>query len=96
MIDTQNSIAGFWKEESDGVLELFTAQGLVDQNIFENLVNQDMEAYRTALALFILEEKFIDREDEWVLIAQKGEDYLQAKSFNLNDIIKSFPAGFLA
>ena len=55
-----------------------------------------MEAYRTALALFILEEKFIDREDEWVLIAQKGKDYLQAKSFNLNDIIKSFPAGFLA
>ena len=96
LIDTQNSIFGFWKDEADDVLELFTSNDLIDQNVFNNLVNQDMEAYRTALALYILEEKFIDREDEWILIAQKGKDYLQDKSLNLNDIIKSFPTGFLA
>ena len=55
-----------------------------------------MDAYFTALALRILEEKFSDRFDEWELIAEKGEDFLKSKQLKPNSIINGFPDGFLA
>ena len=59
-------------------------------------VNKDEEAYRTALAIYILEEQFDDRFDEWELIAEKGEEYLDDKNFSYRTISRLFPSGFLA
>ena len=35
-------------------------------------------AYLTLLALFILEEVFIDNEDEWQMIARNARNYLES------------------
>ena len=68
---------------------------LFNQDVLDS-VNQDKEAYRTALAIYILEEQFDDRFDEWELIAEKGEEYLDDKNFNYRTISRLFPSGFLA
>ena len=68
---------------------------LFNQDVLDS-VNQDEEAYRTALAIYILEEQFDDRFDEWELIAEKGEEYLDDKNFNYRTISRLFPSGFLA
>ena len=34
-------------------------------------------AFLTLLALFILEEAFLDNEDEWQMIAKKAKTYLE-------------------
>ena len=60
------------------MFELFVSGELLNDAVLD-LVDQDMEAYFTALALRILEETFGDRFDEWELIAEKGEDFLRSK-----------------
>ena len=55
-----------------------------------NVENQQI-AYLTLVALFILQEEFEDRENEWQLIAKKGKDYLKSVGVHKPDaLIKQF------
>ena len=62
---------------------LFVSGDLFNDDVLD-LVDDDMEAYFTALALRILEEKFDHRFAEWELIAEKGEDFLKSKQLKPN------------
>jgi len=77
------------------LFELFVSGELLNDAVLD-LVDQDLEAYFTALALRILEEIFGDRYDEWVLIAEKGEEFLKSKQLKPFTVIDAFPDGFLA
>ena len=48
-------------------------------------------AFLTLLALFILEEAFLDNEDEWQMIAKKAKTYLeQAGVDKPNTLMRKF------
>jgi len=76
--------SGFWPETCIGDIQAFFKADVNSSNISEKKllsleILNDSEidkAWMTILALFILENVFGDREDEWLMIAQKAKTYL--------------------
>lgn len=47
------------------------------QALEKGLLSQSGDVLTTLLALFILQEKFEDREEEWTLLAKKAKNWLK-------------------
>ena len=78
------SSEGFWDSSSREVLakridgdtieDVAVRQALVDAGL---TAESQERAYLTLLALFILEEVFIEKENEWQMIAQNAKKFLE-------------------
>lgn len=86
MIKGQAS-SGFWEASSRDILaQCIEGEQIEDQTVREALEQLGLQdealntAYLTLLALFILEEAFIEHEEEWQLIMRKAEEYLEQVS----------------
>jgi len=98
LIKLQSS-RGFWGRDSHAVLALCIEGGVSeDAGVMQSLRELGIEGgdaleqiYLTLLALFILEEAYLDYEDEWQMIAKKGKTYLeQAGVSKPNNLIRKF------
>lgn len=88
------SAVGNWKQEGFETLRKCIEDDGRDQSFFDKLrrhfANPE-EVYMTLLALYILEEGFADREDEWQLIANKAKDWLKKVGLaNIRHFISRF------
>lgn len=83
MIKGQSSL-GFWDVQSKEVLaKRIDGDSVEDATVRQALVEAGLagevfeRAYMTLLALFILQEVFVDNADEWKMIARKAKTYLE-------------------
>jgi hypothetical protein len=84
LIACQHS-SGYWPESCQQLLSSFFKDGgcqdavLISelQALAKGLSSPVGDVLTTILALFILQEKFEDREDEWTLLAKKAKAWLK-------------------
>lgn len=81
-------IKGYWKDESKEILKKFFKCECIDDSVEDDL--PDERAYLTLVAIYVLQEKFEDREDEWYFIVKKGKDYLSNLGVNTNELLSDF------
>ena len=80
LIMSQVSSQGCWEEKSkDIILSFFKipCPWTLDHAVFKG-VSMDITAWYTILAVYLLENKFEDKENEWLLIVQKAKRYLKS------------------
>ena len=81
------STRGFWGEDATVSLQkYFVGQNIEDANLRTKMQKEELAAqlpcsqqciYLTILALFVLKKVFVDREDEWQLLAVKAKTLLK-------------------
>merc|ERR1712004_388113 len=88
LIASQHMTKGYWKDESEEILEQFFKCGCIDDPVESKL--PDWTTYLTLVAIYVLEVKFADNDDEWYLIAKKGREYLRDAGVNTNSLLSEF------
>ena len=86
-LTSQMNTRGYWSESANDTLRMyFVGQNIDDANLRKAMDAQQWAAqlpcnqqciFLTILALFVLKEVFVDREDEWQLLAQKAKNLLR-------------------
>lgn len=75
------STTGCWDSKSLQVFAIFFAGGAEDRDVRSALntlgLNQPDIVYVTLLAIYLLQEAFGDREDEWTLLSKKATTWLK-------------------
>lgn len=73
------------KKGSASVLaRFFTAKKVPPQQLDANVAQKET-VWLTLLALYILEDQYLDREGEWTLLAQKAKAFLKKNGVSKPD-----------
>lgn len=80
LINAQSS-SGNWTNNCGSLLAKFFSDSMQNDSLFEelkalNAANVDL-LWHTIIALYILEEMFDDRADEWEMISRKAKTWLK-------------------
>lgn len=79
----KQSTTGYWEPSSASFFAPFFAQGATSDGAVKAAVDalglmKPDTAYATLLAIYVLQEAFSDREDEWALLSQKAFSWLKS------------------
>ena len=92
----QQHIDGYWKDSAESILsQFFMGKTIIDAAVLDEINKADIEnvirANLTLVALYILQEEFEGREEEWKLIAKKGKEYLKSVGIqNPDALVRKF------
>lgn len=82
LINTQHT-NGFWPSAAKLNLSAFLRDGQTEDSevreaLAQETLTEELEVvYTTLVAIFILQEKYEDRADEWALLARKAKSFLR-------------------
>lgn len=85
-------ISGYWQDDAEDILMRFFKCNCIDDPDVKAQFPKT-RAYLTFVAIYVLEVKFEDNEDEWYYLVKKGKDYLKTvgiDSKTVKSLIKQF------
>ena len=96
LIISQDPIKGFWNK-NDNTIKI---EELLEKNIINNINNICLEykekdkekIYYTILIIYIIENKYKEKVDEYLLVLNKAKNYLKQKGIIYEGIISKIEA----